>query len=125
MVSDPTEIWRAAMNDFAKSVDEAFNQLGPPPALGQSTSAQLRQTQAALHASQQDLTAMQAERGRPGRAQRRAEGRGHRDAQAGRALAHQAPGDAYDLAKANHRNRILTAENEAALRALNEKERHD
>lgn len=42
-MKDPsTETWRAA--------------------LGQSTSAQLRQTQAALHASQQDLTAMQAER---------------------------------------------------------------
>jgi hypothetical protein len=42
-VSDPsTETWRAA--------------------LGQSTSAQLRQTQAALAASQEDLTRVEAER---------------------------------------------------------------
>jgi hypothetical protein len=103
-VSDPsTETWRAA--------------------LGQSTSAQLRQTQAALAKSQADLTskyativellaiidAFQVESGA--------------DRNACSATGIEAVRRMReDLAAANHRNRILTAENEAALRALNEKE---
>jgi hypothetical protein len=105
-VADPsTETWRAA--------------------LGQSTSAQLRQTQAALHASQQDLTAMQARHDAWAvlNAELKAEAT-HWRAIAWRHLA-RLDETARALATANHRNRILTAENEAALRALNEKERHD
>jgi hypothetical protein len=75
-------------------------------ALGQSTSAQLRQTQAALAASQADLTAAKAEN---------ADWR----ATAERYLAAQEE-LARELATARYQNRILTAENEAALRRLNE-----
>jgi cell division protein FtsB len=94
-------------------------------ALGQSTSAQLRQTQRDLAASQADLTAMQAERDALAvlNAKLKAEATEMRG-QAEHWLT-KLRETAYDLAKANHRNRILTAENEAALRALNEKERHD
>jgi hypothetical protein len=88
-VADPsTETWRAT--------------------LGQSTSAKLRQTQAALAASQADLTAAKAEN---------ADWR----AIAERSLAAQEQ-LARELATARYQNRILTAENEAALRRLNEKE---
>jgi peptidoglycan hydrolase CwlO-like protein len=102
-VSDPsTESWRAT--------------------LGQSTSAQLRETQTAfedtledllrtqkaLAASQADLTAAKAES---------ADWR----ATAERYLAAQEQ-LARELATARYRNRILTAEHGAALRRLNEKE---
>jgi hypothetical protein len=92
MVSDPSvETWRAA--------------------LGQSTSAQLRQTQRDLAASQADLTAAEAEN-----ADWRATAERYLEAQEQLAR---------ELATARYQNRILTAENEAALRRLNEKERHD
>jgi chromosome segregation ATPase len=88
--------------------------------LGQSTSAQLRETQAALAASQADLTSALAdleiaERERDGaRAaaeefwRQRDKARAERDALA------------KELSAAHHENRILTAENESALRRLNE-----
>jgi hypothetical protein len=88
-VADPsTETWRAA--------------------LSQSTSAQLRQTQRDLAASQADLTAAKAEN---------ADWR----ATAERSLAAQEQ-LARELATARYQNRILTAENQAAVRALTEKE---
>lgn len=84
MVSDPAaEQWIAAIDDATEAVNNALNRIGPPliigrssqdltdptetwrasfAASGQSTSAQLRQTQEALAASQADLTAMQAQR---------------------------------------------------------------
>jgi septal ring factor EnvC (AmiA/AmiB activator) len=98
----------------------------PTPHL-EAVKTQLAETQAALAASQQDLTAMQeqrdearadleiAERERDGaRAaaeefwRQRDKARAERDALA------------KELAAARHQNRILTAENEAALRRLNE-----
>jgi hypothetical protein len=91
----------------------------------QSTSAKLRQTQADLAASQQDLTLMEAERDALAvlNAELKAEAREWR-AQADHWLT-KARETGHELAQANHRNRILAAENAAALRALGEKERHD
>jgi hypothetical protein len=62
---------RHPIDDATEIVDRVLNLVGPPPAdptetwraaLDQSTSAQLRDSQRALYASQQDLTAMQAQR---------------------------------------------------------------
>lgn len=96
-MADPaTETWRAT---FAVR--------------GESTSAQLREAQAALAASQQDLSAMQAQRD-----EARAEAKEWR-----------ATADLYltrlealarDLWAANHKNRRLTAELDSALGRLNE-----
>ena len=114
-MSDPsTEIWRAT--------------------LGQSTSAQLRrrtaevceltavllETRQALAASQADLTRMESERDALAvlNAELKAEAVHWRES----AVRHLTALDetARALAAAHHRNRILTAENEAALRRLNE-----
>ena len=95
MTRDPSvESWRAT--------------LGPFP-------IKLRETQASLAASQTDLTAALAERN-----EARTEAREWR-ATAERYLAAQEQ-LARELATARYQNRILTAENEAALRRLNEKE---
>ena len=110
-MNDPsTETWRAtfAAREVTNSWDTAF------------TSAQLRETQAALAASQADLTAMQTDRDALAvlNAELRAEAANWREV-AERYLA-RTDEQGHALAAANHRNRILTAENEAALRRLNE-----
>jgi len=110
-VNDPsTETWRAtfAAREVTNSWDTA------------STSAQLRETQAALAASQADLTAMQADRDALAvlNAELKDEAAEMRR-QAQNWLA-KLEETARALATANHRNRVLAAENEAALRRLNE-----
>ena len=114
-MADPsTETWRAT--------------------LGQSTSAQLRrrtaevceltavllETRQSLAASQVDLTRVEAERDALAvlNAELRAEAANWREV-AERYLA-RTDEQGHALAAANHRNRILTAENEAALRRLND-----
>jgi hypothetical protein len=100
LLADPTEAWRAA--------------------LGQSTSAQLRQTQRDLAASQADLTRVQTKLDALTvlNAELKAEAANWREV-AERYIA-RTDEQARALAAANHRNRILAAENEAALRRLNE-----
>lgn len=98
-MTDPTDTWRAT---FAGS--------------GQSTSAQLRQAQAALAASQADLTAMQARY-----EEARHEAKEWR-ATANRYLTHLGE-VGRDLASARYQNRRLTAELDSALGRLNEKEK--
>ncbi len=103
-MADPsTTEWRAALahSTVTNSWDTA------------STAAQLREAQAALAASQADLTAMQQRY-----EEARAEAREMR-AQADHWLT-KLRETAAELAAARHRNRILTAENESALRRLNE-----
>jgi len=114
-VADPsTETWRAT--------------------LGQSTSAQLRrrtaevceltavllETRKSLAASQADLTRVEAERDALAvlNAELKAEAANWREI-AERYLA-RTDEQGHALSAANRRNRILTAENEAALRRLNE-----
>jgi hypothetical protein len=94
--ADPTETWRAAL-----ALD------------GQSTSAQLREAQAALAASQQDLSAMQAQRD-----EARAEAAEMR-AQRNR-LAERLDHVGRELAAANHAKRRVNAELDSALSRLNE-----
>ena len=102
--------------------------------LGQSTSAQLRrrtaevceltavllETRKSLAASQADLTRVEAERDALAvlNAELKAEAANWREI-AERYLA-RTDGQGHALSAANRRNRILTAENEAALRRLNE-----
>ena len=102
--------------------------------LGQSTSAQLRrrtaevceltavllETRQSLAASQADLTRVESERDALAvlNAELRAEAANWREI-AERYLA-RTDEQGHALAAANHRNRILTAKNEAALRRLNE-----
>lgn len=97
-MTDPTDTWRAT---FAGS--------------GQSTSAQLRQAQAALAASQADLTAMQQQRD-----EARAEAREMRK-QAEHWLT-RLRDTARELVTVRQQNRRLTAELGSALGRLNEKE---
>jgi peptidoglycan hydrolase CwlO-like protein len=135
---------RHPIDDATEIVDRVLDLIGPPPSppadpvetwratfatLGQSTSAQLRQMTAQaseltrlllkarqdLAASQADLTAMEAkydEASNEARVMRKA---------AAEYLSALSKTEA-DLATARFQNRILTAENEAALRRLNEKE---
>jgi predicted nucleic acid-binding Zn-ribbon protein len=131
----------SGINDATAIVDEVLNRLGPPPsdptetwraALGQSTSAQLRQTQAALAASQADLTRMEAElhdalRRAADLEQVREELRiarfgNERDLADIQDLTSERDALVKALATANHQNRLLTAELGSALRRLNDKE---
>lgn len=111
-MTDPsTETWRAALAHTTVTNSS----------VSQSTSARLRETQAALAASQQDLTrargrvvdllyiidAFQVESGA--------------DRNASYATGIEAVRKLrQDLAEARQQNRVLTAENESTLRRLNE-----
>jgi hypothetical protein len=103
-MADPsTETWRAALGQSSSA------QLRQMTAQASELTRLLLQTRQDLAASQADLTAAQAEN---------ADWR----ATAERYLAAQEE-LARELATARYQNRILTAENEAALRRLNETEK--
>jgi hypothetical protein len=119
----------AAIDDATEAVNDALNRLGPPPSMRDLTdpTAQLRETQtdfedtlADLLATQKALTAMEAQRDRLAvlNAELKAEAGRWRE-MAERHLANLDE-TARALSTANQRNRVLVAENEAALRRLNE-----
>lgn len=90
--------------------------------MGLSTSAQLRQTQTALSASQADLTAMQRQRDEAREMYAEASNEARVMREAAEQYLEALTKTGADLARVRWRNRILAAENEAARCRLNEME---
>jgi peptidoglycan hydrolase CwlO-like protein len=117
--ADPVETWRAT---FAASGQSAPAQLRQMTAQASELTRLLLETRQALAASQADLTRVEAERDALAvlKIELKVEAATWRAA----AVRHLTSlGEvAKALATANYQNRILTAENEAAVRRLTEKE---
>jgi hypothetical protein len=141
---DPTDTWHETMGlSTARQLSRAYDELAAARAEIAGRDATLLTLQKGLHASQADLTSMEAKRDQAienGTAWQLEYDRACAERDALAVLNAELKAEAFEmraaaeravereqyarreLATANRQNRILTAENEAALRRLNETE---